>query len=338
MVREDKLFMANFVVILGVLVALAIAIFFIAISLQKPEPLDVAAVLERIKPIGQAVIADAQAASTAAGSAPSAAASGASAAPAQQTDPGLAQGKEIYDTACMVCHASGVAGAPKYGDQAAWAERMQKGLDQVYQTAIAGKGGMPPKGGRVDLTDDAFKKAVDYLLAGAGQGASSAPAPAASTTAPSAVMPSIPAPSAPSTAAPVAATTPASAPPPPASPAPATTAGVATPQAVQQTQTPPASVGTAPQAAPAAPADEAGLAEGKEIYSGVCVTCHDSGVAGAPKLGDKAAWAERLKKGIDQVYQTAITGKGGMPPKGGRVDLSDENFKRAVDYMVKSAQ
>ena len=64
------------------------------------------------------------------------------------------------------------------------------------------------------------------------------------------------------------------------------------------------------------------------------MACHATGVAGAPKAGDKAAWASHLSHGMDQLYTHAIKGFKAMPPKGGNVSLSDAEVKAAVDYMV----
>lgn len=75
-----------------------------------------------------------------------------------------AEGKKVYDIACFVCHASGVAGAPILGDKALWAPRIAQGIDVLYQTSIAGKGAMPPKGGNMSLEDSAIKAAVDYMV------------------------------------------------------------------------------------------------------------------------------------------------------------------------------
>ncbi len=75
-------------------------------------------------------------------------------------------GKAIYDTACMACHATGAAGAPKLGDKAAWATRIKTGMDALYASSIKGKGAMPPKGGNTALADADVKAAVDYLVAG----------------------------------------------------------------------------------------------------------------------------------------------------------------------------
>lgn len=78
-----------------------------------------------------------------------------------------ADGKGTYDKVCSVCHAAGVAGAPKYGDKGAWAPRASQGKDALVQSVIKGKGAMPAKGGNAQLADDDVKAAVDYLLAAA---------------------------------------------------------------------------------------------------------------------------------------------------------------------------
>jgi len=76
---------------------------------------------------------------------------------------------------------------------------------------------------------------------------------------------------------------------------------------------------------------------GKDLYT-ACAACHDAGVLNAPKLGDKAGWSARIGKGADALYSSAINGIGGMPAKGGRADLSDDDIKKAVDYMLESVQ
>ena len=77
--------------------------------------------------------------------------------------------------------------------------------------------------------------------------------------------------------------------------------------------------------------------KGKKIYDTTCAVCHGAGVADAPKPGDKAAWAPRLKAGIDAVYANAIKGKGAMPPKG-TYQGPDADVKAAVDYMVSGVK
>ncbi len=82
----------------------------------------------------------------------------------------------------------------------------------------------------------------------------------------------------------------------------------------------------------------ADIEAGKKTYDSTCFACHNTGVAGSPKLGDKEAWAPRIAEGMETVYKIALEGKGAMPPKGGRADLSDEAVKDAVDYMVSKAK
>lgn len=87
---------------------------------------------------------------------------------------------------------------------------------------------------------------------------------------------------------------------------------------------------------PAAGAASAG--KGKSVYDSACMVCHAAGVAGAPKAGDKAAWAPRLKTGMEALYTTALKGKNAMPPKGGNLSLADADVKAAVDYLVSTVK
>lgn len=110
----------------------------------------------------------------------------------------------------------------------------------------------------------------------------------------------------------------------------------------------PASVAPAPEAAapaavPAAPKVAGGnTGKGEDIYKKTCFACHDAGVAGAPKLRDKAAWAPRIAQGMDTLYMHSIKGFQGkvgmMPPKGGNMALSDADMKSAVDFMVSQSK
>ena len=82
--------------------------------------------------------------------------------------------------------------------------------------------------------------------------------------------------------------------------------------------------------------------KGKKIYDAACMVCHVAGVAGAPKLGDKANWAPRIAQGNDTLYSHSLKGYQGkagmMPPKGGNMSLKDEDVKAAVDYMVSQSK
>ena len=74
--------------------------------------------------------------------------------------------------------------------------------------------------------------------------------------------------------------------------------------------------------------------DGETIYNTVCTACHSAGLAGAPKTGDKAAWAPRMAAGFDAMLKNASNGKGAMPAKGGAADLTDAELKAAVEYLV----
>jgi cytochrome c5 len=247
-------------------------------------------VLERIKPVGTVVLAEAGAAS------------------------GNLSGQQVFAQVCKTCHETGLAGAPKAGDTAAWAPRIAEGEKTLVQHAIAGYQGktgvMPPKGGNPNLTDDEVHRAVVYLADQAGatwkepaptQTASAAPAPAAAAPASAVAAPA-------ATAAVAAA--PASAPSAPAATAPAATAT----------------------------ANAGGAGEGKAVYDETCHVCHATGLAGSPKFGDKAAWAPRIATGMDKLYNAALHGLNAMPPKGGNASLTDAQVKAAVDYMVSAAK
>lgn len=83
-------------------------------------------------------------------------------------------------------------------------------------------------------------------------------------------------------------------------------------------------------------------ADGQKTYQAACFACHGTGAAGAPKLGDKAAWKSRIAQGMDKLNEHAIKGfkgsTGFMPAKGGRADLSDADVKAAVAYMVAQSK
>jgi cytochrome c5 len=257
-------------------------------------------VLERIKPVGTVVIAEATA------------------------PKGSMTGQQVYAQICKTCHETGLAGAPKMGDKAAWQPRIAQGEQTLGQHAIQGfqgKGGvMPPKGGDASLTDEEVHRAVVYLANQAGANWKE-PAPTATETASSAPASGSAAPPTTTAAATTANASPA---PPPA----------AAPTAVASASNVPAT--PAPGATKTASAGSA--AEGKAVYDQTCHVCHATGLAGSPKFGDKAAWAPRIATGMDKLYNAALHGLNAMPPKGGNASLTDAQVKAAVDYMVAAAK
>lgn len=114
------------------------------------------------------------------------------------------------------------------------------------------------------------------------------------------------------------------------------------PQAAAATPATPAAAVVAPVApvvADPAPVSAAGGAnKGKAIYDASCAACHGAGVAGAPKLGDKLAWAPRIKAGSAALYNSTLKGKNAMPAKGGNASLTDADVKAVVDYMVSQSK
>jgi len=111
------------------------------------------------------------------------------------------------------------------------------------------------------------------------------------------------------------------------------------PQVAEPAQSEPAKpeAEVAEPAAPVeAPAEPAAVArDGQTIYKTACIACHDAGVAGAPKLGDKAAWAPRIAKGSDALYSNLQNGLNAMPPKGTCMNCSEDELKAVLDYMIK---
>lgn len=93
----------------------------------------------------------------------------------------------------------------------------------------------------------------------------------------------------------------------------------------------------ADSSADAAKGSAGDLAKGEQVFQGTCQACHGTGVMGAPKFGDKAAWAPRIAQGKATLYQHALNGIRMMPAHGGNPSLSDSDVKAAVDYMVSKA-
>lgn len=93
---------------------------------------------------------------------------------------------------------------------------------------------------------------------------------------------------------------------------------------------------------PADPEPVATAMSGPQVYNSACIACHGTGIGGAPMVGDKAQWAQRIAQGADILTQHALQGFAGatgyMPEKGGRLDLSDAEIEAAVDYMVNESQ
>ena len=87
-----------------------------------------------------------------------------------------------------------------------------------------------------------------------------------------------------------------------------------------------------------APGAAAGARSAADIVKNTCAACHQTGAANAPKLGDAAAWAPRIKAGVNTMVQSVITGKGAMPPKAGNPSLSEGEIRAAVEFMTSQSK
>lgn len=109
-------------------------------------------------------------------------------------------------------------------------------------------------------------------------------------------------------------------------------------QVTEQTQEKVAQVKTKAQELIASAQSALPSGTGQKAYSKTCSSCHKMGIIGAPKTGDKTAWAPLISGGTEPLVQAAINGKGRMPAKGGNSSLTDDEVKAAVEYMVEQAK
>ena len=164
--KHDRKFFDTFMLVLGVLIGVTALLYVLArvVSANTQErhvlqdPAMKAAVAERIAPVAKVAVAGQD---------------NSALAPPQQAAAAPAEdlaGEAVYNMACVACHGAGVAGAPKFGDAAAWKTRIAQGGDTLHKHAIEGYQGaagfMPPKGGRSDLSDQSIINAVDYMVSG----------------------------------------------------------------------------------------------------------------------------------------------------------------------------
>jgi len=166
-------------------------------------------------------------------------------------------GEEVVAEVCGACHTTGVNGAPRIGDQAAWARRASQGLTVLTGHAITGIRNMPAHGGSPTVSDVEITRAITYMVNASG-GHWIEPLPAGT-------------------------------------------------KAARRT--------------------------GEQIYKMQCSKCHETGVNGAPRPGDHAAWIPRLHNGADAAVASAVHGHGAMPARGGLADLSDEEIRDTMFYM-----
>ncbi len=159
----DQNFFDVFMLVLGILIGVAFALLllarYVASGTQEQWVIEDQAyqkgIAERIEPVGRVVLT---------GDADASAVQVAAAEPVRE----ILSGPQVYNSACLACHGNDLTGAPMFGNAAQWAPRIAKGKDVLVQHTIEGFTGevgyMPPKGGRVDLSDDEILAALDYMI------------------------------------------------------------------------------------------------------------------------------------------------------------------------------
>ncbi|TVU92402.1 c-type cytochrome [Vreelandella titanicae] len=256
------------------------------------------AIAERLAPVGQLCLQGQDC--------------GTAAAPASDSgSDGDIDGEGIYGNVCSACHESGAAGAPIRGDEEAWAERTEQGFATLLEHSINGIGAMPARGGNPNLSDEEMEAATAYMVEPVMEvpelgGGDEAASEDEETTDEAATE---------ETAA-------------------------SEDESASEAETAANDDAASEEDAAASEGESGGSdLDGAALYaSSGCAACHDSGVAGAPAIGDADAWAERLEKGADELYASAINGIGAMPAKGGNPNLSDEEVMAIVDHMMAEAQ
>jgi len=166
-------------------------------------------------------------------------------------------GKEVVEAVCAACHRTGEKGAPRIGDEKAWAKLASRGLTDLTESALKGIRNMPAHGGDLALGDIEIERAITYMV---NQSRGNWVEPVGGVT----------------------------------------------------------------------PAVER---RGEQIVQSQCAQCHQTGVNGAPRIGDRDAWIPRLKRGLDLLVRSAINGHGPMPPRGGMANLTDPEIRGAIVYM-----
>ena len=286
----------------------------------------------------------------------------------------LQGGEAVYKAACAACHAAGAAGAPKTGDAGAWGPRLKQGFDTLVKHAVDGFKGMPARGGNPDLDPVEVARAVAFMGNQSGGKFTEPAAPAVAQVAAAVrsgeeIVKQVcsgchesgkgGAPQIGDRAAwakrvshGVSAVTDSAIHGHAGMPARGGMASLTDPEmraavlymfnagggAASPASAPAAAPATGASAPPAATTAAASKPDGAKVYAAGCNACHAAGVAGAPKFGDKAAWAARAKLGVDALTAAVVKGKGAMPPKGGQMGASEAELRAAVEHMLAAAK
>lgn len=258
------------------------------------------------------------------------------------------EGRRIVEETCIACHGTGVDGAPRIGDSRAWEPRARQGLSSLTQHALDGVRAMPPHGGKMSLTDLEIRRAIAYMVNQSG-GHWTEPLDRSHPDEPRTGMAIVRmqcikcheaglngAPRIGERAAWI----------------PRARNGFdgLVRSAIQGHGAMPARGGMADLTdvemrkaitymfqtsvnGRRLPVD----ASGRQVAAEACLSCHETGRKGAPRVGDRAAWQGRAVHGLSQLCENALSGKGNMPAHGGDLILGELEIKRAIAWMVNES-
>lgn len=148
---------------LALIFFLIIAIYYLTAARFQSSGMDSSGIADRIAPVGQVAIAEAEQAVAPAGEGTSATGVASPVGTASSAT-AAGNGEDVYNRACIACHMAGVAGAPKLGDAAAWGPRIDQGMDVLMNTVLNGKNAMPPRGTCAACSDEELQAAVEFMV------------------------------------------------------------------------------------------------------------------------------------------------------------------------------
>jgi len=356
--QQDRAFMTVFGAVLGFLVLVTIFIIFLARTVvdedaTSQDSLRTERMIQQLQKPGRVIVSG-----TAEAEQEQAQLAGGTAAAAAGGEQAGVSGEQLYAQVCASCHDQGLLNAPKLGEADVWQPRYEQGMDTLVQHAIDGFNQMPPQGQAPGATEANIRESIVYMLeqshielATSEQAVEAPAAPEQVTEAPATQEQA-----AAEQPAQQAATQEQAAAEQPAEQAatqeqaaaeqPAEQAIIQAPAPVQAAAASATNVSTEPPPADLTlPGDLAlnlpaslDLTQGQQVYENVCRFCHLGNIPTAPKLGDTEAWAPRLAQGWEVLTGHVLNGYKGMPAKGGRTDLADEQILNALGYMLSNAQ
>jgi len=172
--EQQDSFVTNFSALILMMLALMVGLILLGVFISKltdtgPDPMEMAAAADRIQPVSKVALSDGTVfvSSSLVPQVPMVESEQEAEEPAAAAVAVVMDGEGVYNTACVTCHGTGLAGAPKQGVNADWQPRIAQGIEVLYEHSLTGFQAMPAKGGFMHLPDDQIKLAVDYMVAAA---------------------------------------------------------------------------------------------------------------------------------------------------------------------------